>query len=525
MPETAEEAARRRAREEATVERARREAAEAAAAERARRDAADAAAADSIAEDEARLRAKSRRIMESAAKRMERRILEMKAEWNDVQAKMTAYKANPTGPEAATQMGKIRNGMAMAKERRQELTSDRRIWTEALYDAGMSPAEEKDKLDTLRSMCDRANEAHEKNLDGANAFMREVEDAEKLRREPTDSRLFKLPPLAIKEFKGDPEKFVSFQQHFEAVVGKQKLQDHQKLVHLKGCLKGKAAEAIISVGTEDADYQRAWAILRERFGDKAEVVSQLIGRLSAMVLPPNSSPETQRKFCDEVSARYNRLREVDPGIGAQDSTLRAMVLNCFSPEIKSQIVREMGKTPSIVDFLRRAQELIGIEVHVHGKNPFKGEKPQDPGRNRGFRGGRGNGGNGGGTTAALAATTRGQLKRGGPAGSQRGGLAPRGPPRNQGAGNGTDRPQGPNKCSMCQGVGHGLATCEEFKKIPPRLRMEKVRQLRCCFRCLRRGHFGKECTFARKCSAVVDGKECGRTSHHVLLHRNPQVNK
>ena len=159
---------------------------------------------------------------------------------------------------------------------------DRRTWIDRIYECGYTPNMETAFIQTADDEYHNDVLDHERVIPMCEKHLERLEQEEKVRTGPVDARLFKLPPLAIKEYAGDPEKFLAFQQNFEAVVGKQPLKKHQKLAHLRGFLRGKAYDALVSVGTEDADYDTAWAILEKRFGDKSELVSQLLGAMAKM---------------------------------------------------------------------------------------------------------------------------------------------------------------------------------------------------------------------------------------------------
>ena len=62
------------------------------------------------------------------------------------------------------------------------------------------------------------------------------------------------------------------------------------------------------------------------------------------------------------------------------------------------------------------------------------------------------------------------------------------------------------KCVFC-GQGHWSDECPKYAT--QRARMDKLKG--CCFRCLKRGHVGKECPKQRNCF------HCGRNDHHRSL--------
>ncbi|XP_072160557.1 uncharacterized protein [Bemisia tabaci] len=66
-------------------------------------------------------------------------------------------------------------------------------------------------------------------------------------------------------------------------------------------------------------------------------------------------------------------------------------------------------------------------------------------------------------------------------------------------------------CPVCEG-SHSIYACEEFKRFPVHARIERVKSLKRCRRCL--GTHEDECRSKFAC------KECNQKTHHTLLHSN-----
>ncbi|KAK3896107.1 hypothetical protein Pcinc_000205 [Petrolisthes cinctipes] len=58
---------------------------------------------------------------------------------------------------------------------------------------------------------------------------------------------------------------------------------------------------------------------------------------------------------------------------------------------------------------------------------------------------------------------------------------------------------------------HDITKCSGFQRLANNDKMDAVRQMGACFRCLRLGHVGRQCTRSVSCS------ECGR-NHHWMIH-------
>ena len=76
----------------------------------------------------------------------------------------------------------------------------------------------------------------------------------------------KLPKLEIKYFSGDPLEFPTFQQQFDACIGRSELADVRKFSYLKGLLKGEALRSIQGLSMTNANYKGAWELLTRRYG-------------------------------------------------------------------------------------------------------------------------------------------------------------------------------------------------------------------------------------------------------------------
>lgn len=68
-------------------------------------------------------------------------------------------------------------------------------------------------------------------------------------------------------------------------------------------------------------------------------------------------------------------------------------------------------------------------------------------------------------------------------------------------------------CSYCRTRDHDVEKCREFQQISFRKRWEWAKRAKCCFKCLKNGHIGKDC---RASGCRVSG--C-KYQHHKLLHK------
>ena len=69
----------------------------------------------------------------------------------------------------------------------------------------------------------------------------------------------------------------------------------------------------------------------------------------------------------------------------------------------------------------------------------------------------------------------------------------------------------PSECWYHGTNTHDITRCSGFQRLANNDKMDAVWQMGACFRCLRLGHVGRQCTRSVSCS------ECGR-NHHWMLH-------
>lgn len=72
-----------------------------------------------------------------------------------------------------------------------------------------------------------------------------------------------------------------------------------------------------------------------------------------------------------------------------------------------------------------------------------------------------------------------------------------------------------DKCLNCSG-NHNLVQCDEFKRKSVEMRNQICKTNKCCFNCLKPGHFPINCPSIKRCNLC-------RWPHHTLLHRNIPV--
>ena len=176
-------------------------------------------------------------------------------------------------------------------------------------------------------------------------------------------------------------------------------------------------------------------------------------------------------------------------------------------------MKMVGANPPVPVFLEAMEEEIQREAAVRGTAAGardNSDKAEDSGSSKGKKKPNNNGGGG----------SMGSFGAGKP---PKGGQSPKksGPPSGGAAGGGkkgAGKPADPKKCHHCKDE-HYIVNCDSFKNLSLSEKSAKVKEYGLCYKCLRPGHIGADCTFAKPCTAVDDGGKCGKTTHHRLLHR------
>ena len=424
--------------------------------------------------------------------------------------------------------------------RAKEIKSDEKKLEEAIFEADYAGDEREQKMKDVAKKFRKQAEQHAKERAEHGGRLAAIKDKKSI-----DSKLWKVKPVEPEDFKGDIEQFPAFRQSFLSIFEESGLAPHQKLVHLKSCMKGAAGSALSQIKNTDADYQRAWDVLNKRYGDPTMLKEKLIRELNMMKPPTDFRVNTQRRTHDKIYARWNKLLEVCPQIQTQDLTMRSTISQHYSYGVREEIEKDLGPEPPVNDFLAMAEEIINRDIRIRGLSVANSDDA-NKGGNKGGGGNKKDGGQNstnsnnsqGGTMAGMVGGAAGgaaggagggggqkknfpQGKFGGKKGgggnkqNQQGGGAP---------GGGQKQQQGGGGCLACDG-DHYLTSCNTFKGYSVNRREAECRKFGVCFRCLRKGHLSKDCTGSKPCSVMVDGKRCDRVNHHYLLHKKRDSSK
>ena len=140
----------------------------------------------------------------------------------------------------------------------------------------------------------------------------------------SEANNYKLPFHNLPKFSGNYETWLSFSDTFKALVdSNSKIQDVEKLVHLKSCLHKDAAEVISSIETSLENYKVAWELLQDRYNNKKVIIESHVK--SILDLQPVSKENSIHAFLDELQKHLRTLRALGESVDSWDTLLLLII--------------------------------------------------------------------------------------------------------------------------------------------------------------------------------------------------------
>ena len=282
-----------------------------------------------------------------------------------------------------------------------------------------------------------------------------------------------LPRLTLRIFSGDSSEWPTWYGLFKAMVHNQKLLNPaEKMMHLQSSVSGIARQLISGMLCDPSLYPVALQTLEDRFGREQDIVQ---AKLNAIFSHPSPSIRTLEQFYADVNSAVTVLDRLDyTGDLNSQENLRRLV-----SKLPSELRREWAKhvvsfdsRVNLFDFNNWLKQQVKIGLQCMSF-PDRTNSTQPTRRQSEPR-----------VTSAFATTQSHETG-----------------------------------CVCCGSTSHQkLWECDDFKAKNVDERAQTVASKRCCFRCLRVGHRGRECRSARTCG--IQGCEY---KHHQLLHGSKRV--
>ena len=127
---------------------------------------------------------------------------------------------------------------------------------------------------------------------------------------PSNSTGVKLPKLELPKFNGIILQWNEFCDVFQHSVNKSKISKAEKMSYLKGCLTGSARDVLEGMLLNDANYDGAVQMLKERFGKQERVVNAHYKSLMEIPSAENNATAL-RKLHTQIERHFRSLEAVD----------------------------------------------------------------------------------------------------------------------------------------------------------------------------------------------------------------------
>uniref|UniRef100_A0A914GUX4 CCHC-type domain-containing protein n=1 Tax=Globodera rostochiensis TaxID=31243 RepID=A0A914GUX4_GLORO len=310
-------------------------------------------------------------------------------------------------------------------------------------------------------------------------------------RETAAHPRIRLPELRMPTFAGEPLEWPAFWQTFESAVHNQgHLTAIDKMNYLIGCLKGKAARAVMGYrGGEN--YTNMVTTLQRLYGNQQVIAEALQAELFNL---PNveDSAESLQPFTENLERICLQLN----ALGHPENSLMCMAVKAKLPrQVLTELVRmerEEGLRWQMSDVRRGLAEIVSVREEVQRcsrslrkevnrtSNSYRQPVQRDQRRQSAER------------ARAFVAV---QERRGRES-------APPGKPKIQ--------------CLFCGG-SHWADECRKVASVQQRTKLLSEQER--CFMCLRRGHRAPECRSRRSCA------KCNGPHNRVICPRSSKPAK
>ncbi|KAK2575368.1 hypothetical protein KPH14_001261 [Odynerus spinipes] len=118
----------------------------------------------------------------------------------------------------------------------------------------------------------------------------------------------KLPTMQLPKFSGSCEAWPGFADAFKSAVDDNpNFRDVQKLIYLRSCLSGKAAEKVESLETTAINYSVAWNILEKYYNDPLAIINSRVKSFFELPAAHKQSAEALGDIVDAAEKHYSAL--------------------------------------------------------------------------------------------------------------------------------------------------------------------------------------------------------------------------
>lgn len=275
----------------------------------------------------------------------------------------------------------------------------------------------------------------------------------------------KLPPLNLPHFDGSFDKWLQFYDAFNSIIHvNTNLSPAQKFYYLLSSLQGEAKQSIQSLQVSDNNYFVAWELICDRYRNSRLIINSHLKALFAIPALVKESKDSLRQFINDLQKNIRALENLGQPVCSWDSIILFLMSSKLDDKTRREwelSLSDSKELPSYDDFIKflskRSQALEMIEF----KSKIGSNESNHSNRKYNER-----------SYSHLS---------------------------NQGA----------KFCNFCKG-SHLIYYCYKFLKLSINERINEIRKLQLCTKCLRSGHPNKDCK-------SEDCRKC-KKNHNTLLH-------
>lgn len=190
----------------------------------------------------------------------------------------------------------------------------------------------------------------------------------------------KLPAISIPEFSGNYLEYKQFIELFLALVDSDtNIPDIQKLMYLRGFLKGEAHDLIKNLPVQGASYAEALLLLKDRYDNSHQIVFEHISRILDMPSLGKSTVTSLRNFISEAKQHVAALKNLHEPVDRWDSILVCVLsrkLDSYTSRAY-HLERNSSNPPSFTDFIKFLQDrALALENSDNIRDNTSGHPPK-----------------------------------------------------------------------------------------------------------------------------------------------------
>lgn len=287
----------------------------------------------------------------------------------------------------------------------------------------------------------------------------------------------KLPPISLPKFSGNYNDWMGFRDLFRSLIHNDaNLSKVEKHHYLRSSLCGEADQLLKHLAVTEANYDKAWEAIENRFNNKRIIVKTILNRLLHQRGLLTENGHGIKELLDTTRECLNSLDNLEIDTSSWDAIVVHIVVSKLDNESHKLWEQSLGSSQNVPTFKDFASYL---------ESRFR-------------------------TIEMIESTNKQQSK------PQRDFTKPQ---FNVPKSNFYSKPVAPIKtfateintsCSYCT-QGHYICHCKDFANLEVTQRQDFARKNGICFNCLVKGHT------VTSCRQPICCKKCGRR-HHTLLH-------